>query len=226
MHRGHSPPRPPPKDAAALGQQRLLRPSASSQSFKQSSTAAAAVATYDYSLAPPPPTLSLSSRPDLPEAFRDVVQISPNAAAAASSTLPETLHAPSASSSSSSSLHTRRTPSPRIAGSLARPAYSSNTRQAGGAAQHGGNGPHQFSTDMSASLGQPELPSQRMRNAAAAQNPFEQDEVEPAGAGRVAPPLAHHKHNAAVSNGSRDAEYESAGTVAPNRAKFTRGMTL
>lgn len=187
MSRGHSPPHPPPKDAYRL------RASPSVHSFKQSSTpppppGQVASGPYDYSLAPP--SSLPSTHPDLPEAFRDVVQISPAVAGAA------TLE----STSVPDSHYIRRTPSPRVPA-----AYNGCT-----------------SGDMSA-VGHPQLPSQVMRGSN--QNPFEQDEIEPAGSGRVQPPQAR----AAVAGGSSSSNgalaYESAGTVAPNRAKFSRTAT-
>jgi hypothetical protein len=71
----------------------------------------------------------------------------------------------------------------------------------------------QSSPDMSA-ISQPQLPSALMARASVAQNPFEQDEVEPMGSGRVRPP------GALPSKGALG--MEGAGVVAPNRAKFSR----
>ncbi|WVF72058.1 hypothetical protein IAT40_006870 [Kwoniella sp. CBS 6097] len=78
----------------------------------------------------------------------------------------------------------------------------------------------QSSPDMSSIAQQPALPSARMSQLAVS-NPFEEDEIEPAGTGRIKPP--GNGHNAQKSIGSLGLEGE--GLVQPTRTKFTRSHT-
>ncbi|WWC60957.1 uncharacterized protein I303_103534 [Kwoniella dejecticola CBS 10117] len=67
---------------------------------------------------------------------------------------------------------------------------------------------------------QPALPSARMSQMAP-QNPFEDDEIEPAGTGRIKPPGSGHAPNRSFGGTS----IESDGFVQPHRAKFGRSQT-
>ncbi|WVQ78360.1 hypothetical protein IAT38_000445 [Cryptococcus sp. DSM 104549] len=71
--------------------------------------------------------------------------------------------------------------------------------------------------------GQPALSSarlQQMQQQQQVQNPFEEDEVEPAGTGRVRPPGSH-----AAKESFGGGEMEGAGVVQPQRVKFSRAHT-
>ena len=74
------------------------------------------------------------------------------------------------------------------------------------------HGYSQSSPDMSA-MSRPQLPSQRM----AEQNPFEQDELEPAGSGRIRAPEGVRSVQGTTMDGS--------GVIPPSRAKFNRAFT-
>ena len=132
---------------------------------------------------------------DLAEAVRDSVHIGSEPRALLAPALPTIRPTNNISSNSSSRSIPRRTPSPLPPGA-----------SEGYQATHGYS---QSSSDMSM-MPQPQLPSQRM----AVQNPFELDEVEPTGTGRIKPPGVN-AHSG----------IESSAMHHPGRAKINRAMT-
>lgn len=130
---------------------------------------------------------------DLAEAVRDSVHIGSSSLAPPPPTTSELTNI--------NETYLRRTPSPLPPGA--------------GTSFQPSHGYSKSSPDMS-SMAQPQLPSQRIATATTAvQNPFEQDEVEPVGNGRLRPPGA-----AQPALG-----IEGPGVVPVSRAKFSRAAT-
>ncbi|WRT67268.1 uncharacterized protein IL334_004235 [Kwoniella shivajii] len=107
----------------------------------------------------------------------------------------------------------RRTPSPNIIPQQNSQSQNMNTFQP---THHYS----QSSPDMSSVSQQPSLPSTRMKEMVP-QNPFEDDEIEPTGNGRIKPPGSGHVPNRSFGGTS----LESDGTIQPNRTKFNRSQT-
>ncbi|WVQ98833.1 hypothetical protein IAU59_005964 [Kwoniella sp. CBS 9459] len=82
------------------------------------------------------------------------------------------------------------------------------------------HGYSQSSPDMSSIAQQPALPLARMSQLAVS-NPFEEDEIEPAGTGRIKPPGSGHNANKSIGA----LGLEGDGLVQPTRTKFTRSHT-
>ena len=133
---------------------------------------------------------------DLAEAVRDSVHIRSEPK---SSSFPPSLGGDLTNTASSRPSQPRRTPS------ALSPSTASTFQPS-----------HSFSQTPSnmQSMAQPQLPSQRMATQTI-QNPFEQDEVEPSGTGRVRPPGA-----AKPASG-----LEGVGSESVSRAKFNRAAT-
>ncbi|OCF36475.1 hypothetical protein I316_01724 [Kwoniella heveanensis BCC8398] len=106
----------------------------------------------------------------------------------------------------------RRTPSPNPPNANAEQRMSSVFQPT--------HGYSQSSPDMSSIAQQPALPSARMSQLAVS-NPFEEDEIEPAGTGRIKPPNGHNANNKSIGG----LGLEGDGLVQPTRTKFTRSHT-
>ncbi|WWC89899.1 uncharacterized protein L201_004828 [Kwoniella dendrophila CBS 6074] len=118
----------------------------------------------------------------------------------------------------------RRTPSPNV------PNISQdnkmNTTSPSSSSYQPTHNYSQSSPDMSLIMSnlpqQPSLPSARM-NQLAPKNPFEDDEIEPSGQGRIKPPgSGHTQQNKSFGGGT---SLESDGLIQHNRAKFNRSQT-
>jgi hypothetical protein len=126
---------------------------------------------------------------DLAEAVRDSVQIGPGRQEARHKASHERL-------------------APPLSTTVTHPAHGRTSPLAMQTSFQPSHGYSQSSPDM-ASIAQPALPSQRMQ--AINQNPFEEDEIEPAGTGRIKPPKVQ--------------AVEAHGQITPTRAKFARTAT-
>ncbi|WVQ69976.1 uncharacterized protein L199_008200 [Kwoniella botswanensis] len=155
---------------------------------------------------------------DLAEAVRDSVQIK------SESPQPQSHYRESLLLSSTGNNHiSKQPPLPSLNPLIPRRTPSPNTNTNNMSVYQPTHNYSHSSPDMSI-IGQPSLPSTRMTQLTTQtpQNPFEDDEVEPAGTGRIKPPGTGHISNRSFGNNSN---LESEGLVQPNRAKFNRSQT-